>query len=334
MGCPHKCVFCDQKIIASNISFPDVKKEVNDFLVNRREKDAFLEIAFFGGSFTAIPYETQKKLLKEAQSYINSGEVTSLRVSTRPDAISDEALKILKNSHVKTIELGVQSFSDDVLTLSRRGHLQRDIFKAAEKIKSWNFNLGLQIMPGLPGDSKENINSTTEGIIAVSPNFIRIYPTVILKGTILEKMYNSGEYTPLSLEEAVDITSNIYSKVTKHKIKVIRMGLQPTEELLFKDSVVAGPFHSAFGELVKGSVALRELCCCLDDYFHLTKKVNKVTIRVPYNKVSVYAGHKNVNKKILKNKYNIDLIFEKSKGIERKIIIISDKTEKEYNTII
>lgn len=334
MGCHHKCVFCDQKIIASSISFPDVKREINDFLITRRIKDAPLEVAFFGGSFTAIPYKTQEELLKKAQPFINSGTVNSLRISTRPDAVSDEVLEFLQNYHVKTIELGVQSFSDNVLFLSKRGHLRKDIFHAVEKIKSWNYNLGLQVMPGLPGDSKKTIKSTIEDIIAIKPNFIRIYPTVVLRGTLLEKMYNSGEYTPLSLEEAVEITSDVFTKVTRHNIKVIRMGLQPTEELLFKESVVAGPFHSAFGELVKGNIALKDLCSFLDDYLNAIKKVYELVIWVPYNQISFYVGHKGVNKRILRDKYNINFTVLGSKKIVKKVLITSCHGEKEYNAVL
>lgn len=257
LGCPHNCVFCNQDSITGSVQKVDsefVKNTVDTHMKTINKEDTIIEISFFGGTFTAIEIEKQRELLAVAKEYKDNNKIDFIRLSTRPDAINENILKHLKEFTVDIIELGVQSLDDEVLRLSGRGHSSSDVYEATKLIKSYGFILGHQIMIGLPGSNFERDILTAEKIIEMKPDVCRIYPALVIKNTPMENMYLSGVYKPYSLNEAVDVSAIIYSKFEKSNIKVIRMGLQPTEEINEGSEIVAGPFHPAFRELVESKI--------------------------------------------------------------------------------
>jgi histone acetyltransferase (RNA polymerase elongator complex component) len=252
MGCPHCCVFCNQWRISSASKKADaqkIKETIELYLSHIGSSVKKVELAFFGGSFTAIPSEEQIMLLSVVKPYIQDGIIDSVRISTRPDYIDRGKLDLLAEYNVETVELGVQSFNDKVLEYAERGHSAEDVYRAMEILGLYQFRTGIQLMPGLPGDSF--LISRNSAVIAadLAPDDARIYPLVVLKGTRLEKMYSEKKYTPLSVEEAVEVSAEMYKIFSEKDINVIRIGLHPLD--LEEETVVAGPYHTALGFLVK-----------------------------------------------------------------------------------
>ncbi|MBR0366603.1 MAG: radical SAM protein, partial [Clostridia bacterium] len=231
--------------------------------------ESSVEAAFFGGSFTGIPISEQSALMERVQPYIESGRIEGIRLSTRPDYINDEILENLKRYNVTTVELGVQSMSDEVLRAANRGHTRADAEEAARLIKKYGIGLGLQMMTGLPGDTHDTAIDTAKRIIALMPDCVRIYPTLVIKDTYLEKLYRDGRYTPQTVDEAAELAAELIVMFENEGITVIRVGLQPTEEINSGASVVAGPFHPAFGELAESAIyyniAKSKLCGPVSD---------------------------------------------------------------------
>lgn len=256
-GCPHNCVFCNQNLITgstSNVNSKYVKDTVEAYLKTLPKKNAVIELSFFGGTFTAIPIEKQTELLEVAKFYKDKGYIKYIHMSTRPDYIDEAILSNLKKHSVDIIELGVQSMDEEVLLKSGRGHTAKDVVNASNMIKKYGITLGHQMMLGLPGDTFKKDIETTEQLICLKPELMRIYPSLVIKDTPMEKMYVQGKYTPYSLEEAIKISKVIYGRFIANNINVIRVGLQPTEEINVGRDIVAGPFHPAFKELVEGSI--------------------------------------------------------------------------------
>lgn len=256
-GCPFDCVFCNQKRITGQINEvtpDDVTRTIETYLKTLPNENSSVEVAFFGGSFTGIPIDEQSALMQRVQPYITSGRIDGIRLSTRPDYITEEILENLERYGVTTIELGVQSMVDEVLKSANRGHTREQVETAVKLIRKFKFSLGLQMMTGLPGDTNENAILTAERIIALNPDCVRIYPTLTIRDTYLEKLYNLGKYKPQTLDEAVLLCKELLLMFEKNNINVIRVGLQPTEEINSGVSVVAGPFHSSFRELVESSI--------------------------------------------------------------------------------
>ncbi|MGI5978054.1 MAG: elongator complex protein 3 [Oscillospiraceae bacterium] len=257
LGCPANCVFCDQRKISGSVQPADaetVRRAVLEGLAkNPTHMD--MQLAFYGGSFTAIPVMEQEALLDAALPFLLSGELRSVRLSTRPDAIDEETLDRLRRYGVKTIELGAQSMDDEVLRRSGRGHTAAQTETAARLIKNAGFELILQMMTGLPGDTKEKTTETARRLIALSPDGVRVYPTVIVEGTPLEALWRRGEYREHTVDEAVDWCATILPLFAEAGIPVIRLGLNPTEELTGGEAI-AGAYHPAFGELVRSRILL------------------------------------------------------------------------------
>ncbi|MGL5634845.1 MAG: elongator complex protein 3 [Sarcina sp.] len=269
-GCPHDCAFCNQaKITGENtdeISGPKFKLEnsvnakfvkdtIEEYLQTiKKDKDTILEVSFFGGTFTAIDIKKQKRLLAVAKEYKNNGIIDYIRLSTRPDYINDEILNHLKSYDVDIIELGVQSLDDEVLIQAARGHNVEDVITASKLIKEFGFVLGHQIMLGLPGDTKEKNIASVEKSISMEPDLCRIYPTLTIKDTPMEIMYNKGIYKPYTLDECIDIAKECYKLYYDAGVNIIRVGLQATDNITDGADVIAGPFHSAFRELVESSI--------------------------------------------------------------------------------
>lgn len=252
IGCPNMCSFCNQHIISGRqetATAADVHDAVKTAL-DSGCRDG--QLAFFGGSFTAIERSYMLELLSAAKPHIDACEITGIRISTRPDAIDEEVLQILKEYGVEAIELGAQSMDDEVLRLNRRGHSSDDVRNASHLIKSFGFELGLQMMTGLYGDSDAGAIKTAEELIKLQPDTVRIYPTVVLEGTELGDLYNQGKYKPQTLEEAVPLCATLLTMFEEAGIKVIRLGLHSGGNV--EDGYVAGAYHPAFRELVEGRI--------------------------------------------------------------------------------
>lgn len=256
-GCPFDCVFCNQKHITGQQKEPDendVRTTIEQYLKTLPEKDAFVEAAFFGGSFTGIDVSVQRRLLGAAYEYVKDGRIDGIRLSTRPDYISAEILDMLSEYSVTTIELGVQSMDDYVLKCAGRGHTAAQVTDAVRLIRRYPFRLGLQMMTHLPGDTDEKSVMTAEKIIELKPDMVRIYPTLVIKDTYLEKLYREGKYAPHTVDGAVSLCKRLLPMFENAGIPVIRVALAVTDEISPGGSLVAGPFHSAFRELVESEI--------------------------------------------------------------------------------
>lgn len=299
-GCPHQCVFCNQDRIAGKyeeVFADDVRKAIDEYLKTINSKGATIEVSFFGGTFTAIDVNKQKELLEVAREYKEKGLIHKIRLSTRPDAILPYILGYLKEYKVDIIELGVQSLDDEVLRKSGRGHSVNDVIVASRLIKEAGFTLGHQIMPGLPGDNFEIDIETTKKSIEMKPDICRIYPSLVIKDTPMEDMYNRGDYIPYSLDEAVYISGEMLKLYTDAKIKVIRIGLQPTDTITTGKDIVDGPFHPAFRELVEGHL----ICETLDKKCPREKDI---IIEINEKDISkLYANKKQYFKEFLLNRH-------------------------------
>ena len=314
-GCPYDCVFCNQRRITGQIT-PTTPDEVTEIierhLLTIPAGGACVETAFFGGSFTGIPIEEQNALMDRVEPYIRSGRISGIRMSTRPDYVNREILDNLKRHHVTMIELGVQSMSDEVLKAANRGHTAYQAETAARLIKEYGIGLGLQMMTGLPGDTPEISKYTAERIISLAPDCVRIYPTLVIKDTYLEKLYRSGKYTPQTVEEAAKLAGELITMFEAAGIDVIRVGLQPTEEISRGASVVAGPFHPAFGELAEGEIYYRLASEQLEG---ITKDV---VIYVNPSEISKMTGNKKRNIIKLKKEKGINVKIKGDKTLEKR----------------
>lgn len=275
-GCPHDCIFCNQKKITGiekEITAFDVKKTIEDYLKTIKKEDAYIEVSFFGGSFTGIPMKYQNELLEVAKNAKDNGIIDAIRLSTRPDYIDEHILDNLKRYKVDVIELGVQSMDNDVLKASERGHNSEDVILAVNLIKEYGFKLGLQMMIGLPMDNMEKDLYTAREIIKLKPDFVRIYPSLVIKETELAKLYNNGYYKPLDLDEAISICKKLYIEFIKHNIPIIRLGLQTTEQISIEGDVIGGPFHPAFRELVESSILNDMAIYIINKYFQSSNDI-------------------------------------------------------------
>lgn len=321
LGCPNDCIFCNQKSISGqkkNMTKEEAKKIIDDYLENIKNEDAQIEIAFFGGSFTAIEVEKQEELLELAYEYVKNGQVESIRISTRPDSIDKETLKRLKKYKVKTIELGVQSANNYILKRSNRGHTFEDVKKASKLIRRYRFDLGHQMMVGLPESTKIDEINTAKALIKLRPKMVRIYPVLVIKNTKLEEEYKEGKYEPLPLVQAVETCKELVEMFVKKKIDVIRVGLQNTDEITNPEEktseVVAGPYHPAFRQLVESSLW----------YDAIVAKIKKLNVKVKEVEVTVnpadsnnVIGHKKENVIKLKDTYDVDLILKQDENIKQ-----------------
>lgn len=320
LGCPNDCIFCNQKSISGQekiISEEELRKTIEDYLKSFKEEEARKEIAFFGGSFTGIDVETQEKLLKVANEYIKQKKVDGIRISTRPDYINKDILKMLKKYHVKTIELGVQSTNDYILKRCQRGHTFEEVKKASKLIRRYHFNLGHQMMVGLPESTKLDELNTAKDLIKLKPKMIRIYPVLVIKHTKLAEEYVAGEYEPITLNQAVERCKELVYLFNKKKIQVIRIGLQNTDLITEpgadKSEVLAGPYHPAFGQLVEDSIWYDSI---VDKIKKFNVKVKEVNIKVNPIDVNNVIGHKKSNAKKLKETYEVDIKVEPDKTIK------------------
>jgi len=297
LACPHRCVFCNQSRISGRQTIPsasDVAGIVDRHLATIT-RGTSVQVAFFGGSFTGLPPGVQEEYLASVQPYLRSGAVSGIRISTRPDYITGEILEMLETYGVEEIELGAQSFDDEVLKAAGRGHTSRDITEAARLILSRKIRLGLQMMIGLPGDTAEKSMQTARAIVAAGAHSTRIYPTLVIKDTALARLHEQGAYVPLSLDEAVSWTKDLYRYFVQNSVTVLRTGLHPNEDFNNGESLLAGPYHPSFKELVLSAIWL--------DIFRqqLPASEGKLTIFVNPLQVNHAVGFGSANLNELKN---------------------------------
>ncbi|MFA9381337.1 MAG: elongator complex protein 3, partial [Acetanaerobacterium sp.] len=320
IGCPHRCVFCDQRAISGATKAPtpaDVRKacEIAQKSLGERVRDA--EIAFFGGSFTAIDRAYMTALLREAHACIGEMGFMGIRCSTRPDAVDDEVLALLEQYGVTSVELGAQSMDDEVLRKNERGHTARDVYDASQRIREHGFSLGLQMMAGLYGDTPEKTLATARAICTIKPDTVRIYPAIVMQDTALARLYREGEYTPLTLDEAVEICAQCLVLFAQNGVRVIRVGLHSSVDL--QKNMVAGPFHPAFHELCQSHLWLARL---LDELCAQDIACGDVTARVNPRNLSKLLGQRKKNVEILTGMhYNLTVYTDASLDLGALVVL-------------
>ena len=289
-GCPHRCSFCNQKTISGKtkkLTVEDIDEAVK---IASADGDGKGEIAFFGGSFTAIEKSYMVSLLERAKLYIDEGLFEGIRISTRPDCINEEILILLKKYGVTSIELGCQSMNDEVLLLNGRGHTSDDVVKASELIKEYGFEFGVLMMTGLYGDSDETAIKTAEKLIALSPDTVRIYPTVVLEGTRLSELYKAGEYKPQTVEEASELCARLIPMFEEKGIRIIRLGLHSGGNV--EEGFVAGAYHPAFKEICESKIYFQNI---LKEIRRENIPKGDITLTVNKKCVSALVGQKRSN---------------------------------------
>jgi len=300
LACPHRCIFCNQNHITSKEHAPTLQetKKIIDEHLKTLPKEAEIDIGYLGGNFTGISKEQQKAFLQVARKYIENNQVQGIRVSTRPDYISSEILDLLAHYGVTTIEIGAQSMDEEVLQKAGRGHSVKDTEKASAMIVERGFHLGLQMMLGLPEDNDEKSLHTARRIVGLGATSTRIYPTLVVRNTPLEEMWSSGKYQPLTMEQAIERTRKLIPIFEEGKVKIIRIGLHPSEGFLDGSQLLAGPFHQSFRELVMTEVWSKRL-----KNHHWSKKKNQVTLRVNPHEFNTAVGYQAKNKKMLSKRF-------------------------------
>jgi histone acetyltransferase (RNA polymerase elongator complex component) len=298
-GCRHRCVFCNQSIISgARAQIPTaevVRRQVSPFLDLKGRRRGTTEIAFYGGNFLGLPTAEIDACLDAAAAYVRNGAADGIRFSTRPDSVTGARLEQIAAFPVKTVELGVQSLDDGVLRRIRRGHTAADSEIAVTQLQRRGYEVGCQIMTGLPGDDDAGAMATARRIADLSPDFVRIYPTVVLAGTELAEWYRAGSYTPVPLEACVDLAAVLYRIFCGRGVRVVRMGLQATGQLDSGGRVLAGPYHPAFGHLVHSRIFLEQALAAVRQLALRARKVEGILLRVNPRDESRLRGLKNGN---------------------------------------
>ena len=315
-GCPNSCVFCNQKKIngrETDVTMEDLRNTIEMYL-ETLPKNSKKEVAFFGGTFTGISMGLQKEYLETAYEYIKKGEIDGIRLSTRPDCINYEIVEQLKKYGVTTVELGVQSLDEEVLIATERYYPVSVVEEACKILKEYGIKLGIQLMVGLPKSTFDSDYETAKKVLEMKPDMVRIYPTLVIKNTKMEQMFYQEEYSPLSLEEAIERTKKIMALLESNGINIIRVGLQPSEDLREDGVVLGGPFHPAFKELVETEI-----------YHNFFKKIiekeKELNIIANEKSISKLVGIKKANKLRLKECFNIKI----DNSIEQENLIVNGK---------
>ncbi len=306
-GCPHACVFCNQRRISGTIkdtTVEDVDNIIKEYLDYYLNTDKKIEIAFFGGSFTGIDLSLQEAYLKVAYKYIIDGKVDSIRLSTRPDYINDEILTLLTKYGVKTIELGVQSMNDEILDKAKRGHTRDDVINASNLIRQYGIRLGHQIMIGLPYSSIDSEVYTIKECLKLEPEQLRIYPVYVIEDSELYDMYEAGEYKALEIGEAVNRCVAVIHECQKTNVQIIRLGLQSTSEITAKNANIYGPVSDNFAEYVMAALIRERI------ENEIVNKDGDIVVYVPKRYISATIGPKKINKIYFENKFNVKYIVK------------------------
>ncbi len=302
LGCPHTCVFCNQNHI-TGAEKPVTKCDVVSAIetgITRAKSDGKITLAFYGGSFTAIPVKTQEELLDAAQPFLRDGKLSDIRVSTRPDCVDEATLDRLRRYGVNTVELGAQSMCPEVLAAAERGHSVEDTERAAKLVHNAGFELILQMMTGLPEDTPLRSVETAKRLIALRPDGVRIYPTVIIRDTALYSMWRAGTYKEHTVEDAVELCATLLDMFEEARIPVIRLGLNPTDSLSDGEAV-GGAYHPALGELTRSRRYLRKMERLVSE----SDRGKDVVFAVSPGRVSAAVGQKRMNVKILRDNFGI-----------------------------
>ncbi|MGB2690450.1 MAG: radical SAM protein [Desulfobacterales bacterium] len=305
-GCPHQCVFCNQTSITGvgrdTVSPEKVERQIYEFLKYKGNDHRLVQVAFYGGNFLGLEKEYFKRLLNVSAKFVKNKEIDAIRFSTRPDTIDHDRIEIIKNYPVSTIEIGVQSMNDRVLAMAKRGHSASDTQRAVALLKDRHYQIGLQMMVGLPEEDEAGSLSTAYRIGELEPDFVRIYPTIVLKNSLLARWYENGTYRPWSLERSVAHVKTLYLFFKKKNIPVIRMGLQASEDLDSGAAVLAGPYHPAFGHMVHSKIFLDIATEIME---HKSVSHDTVTIKVHPKSISKMRGMKNSNMETLKRRFRL-----------------------------
>lgn len=300
-GCPFQCIFCDQRQISGACKSPaptQVRDYIKDMLCSFTNPHARVEVAFFGGNFTGIPMQEQRAYLEVVQEFMAVGKVHGIRLSTRPDYLKAETIALLKEYGVSCVELGVQSMDKAVLLQSKRGYTPADVETACALLWDSGLKFGLQMMVGLPGDSLDKAKYTANRIVSLGADETRIYPALVIRNTEMEMLWRQGEYTPLSLEDAVSWCAELLPIFEQANVRVLRMGLHPSEGLLSGDSLMEGPFHPAFGQLVETALWRAKF-----KDLETKERTQNISIEVAAEDFAAAVGHGGVNKQMLKQWY-------------------------------
>lgn len=302
-GCPYRCIYCQQEKITSHSTRPVngsvIKQTLNRAIKSTRfDTSRDPEVAFYGGTFTGLPASRMEELLGAVTPYLKQGFFRSIRVSTRPDSLGKKQLDLMRRLGVFTVELGTQSMDDRVLELSRRGHRAGDTVESVHLLKQHGFRVGIQLMPGLPGDSEERFMRTVEEVIKLRPDMARLYPTIVIKGTELAEWYREKKYHPLSLEEAVKICKESCTRLEGNGIPVIRIGLMSSPSLLRDGQIVAGPWHRAFGFLVRSAIHQEKI----EPFLPKRGSFARIRLRAPYREIPLVKGYKNLGLRLIEDK--------------------------------
>lgn len=301
-GCPHKCIYCRQDKITGQsekkIRAADVVRVIEQAKKSPKFNNAQTrEAAFYGGTFTSLGIEYMRELLRAVAGFIKDAAIDTIRVSTRPDEIDETRLEIIKSYGVTTVELGVQSMNNDVLRRSGRGHSAEDTVAAVSLLRKYGFKTGVQLMPGLPGDTGEIFKTTIDRVLELAPDIARLYPAIVIKGTGLAKLYKAGKYSPLPLDEAIETCAIACERLEQQNIHVIRIGLMSTPSLLEEGEIIAGPWHNAFGFLVRSNIYFKKIT----PFLPAAGSASQIGIRIPEREIPLLRGYENVGfKKIEK----------------------------------
>ncbi len=311
-GCPHQCLFCNQQSITGQSGGArrvkvEIGRTIEEWLTRSPGRNE-VQVAFYGGSFTCLSVEEQVEMLSSVRSFLDSGRVDSIRLSTRPDCIDRDVCDLLQEFGVKTVELGVQSMDDHVLKKSQRGHTVLHSTEAFLLLREAGMQVGIQLMVGLPAETTISFLHGIGEVIRLQPDFVRLYPVLVVKKSGLQGLYNRGEYHPLSLHKAVALTAKGYLRLHRAAIPVVRMGLQPSESL--ERSLIAGPYHPSFGELVQSRI-----------WFNRIRK--KLVTLHPGKKVAISVSHRDLSAVNGMNKKNIKRLNEL--GFRDRFMITADK---------
>ena len=323
-GCRNQCIFCNQKGITGVNHIPC--EDELDALMPLGGSD--YELAYYGGSFTSLPFETMEAYLKFAVKMRQQGRIGSIRVSTHPSTVNEKTIGLLKFYGVNTIELGVQSLDDEVLARAGRDHGKSEVLYSMFLVKNNGFNLGVQLMTGLPLDTEYKVFKGIKEIIPFAPSMVRIYPLLVLAGTPLAAEYRQGTYSPMSLDDAIQLVRDMYAVFSYYQIPVIRMGLQPTEDLRTEsDLLLAGPFHPSFGHLVKSALWLKQAEMVLRD------APNEVKLVVAKDDMPLLFGENGANMKLLSQERRIKVSGKGNKRGSIQVYTGIKGQEKLYKTL-
>lgn len=311
-GCPFRCIYCDQEKITGQSKTSVDRDFVRQILDKAVESVRFSsrsrrEVAFYGGTFTSLPITKMIELLEAVHPYLRQGLFESIRVSTRPDKIDKERLEFMKSFGVSTVELGAQSMDKEVLRLSKRGHTPGDTISSVHLLREYGYHVGIQLMPGLPGDCEDIFLRTIEKVINLRPDMVRLYPAIVIRGTELAKWYLEKRYQPLTLKNAVRLCQESCIRLEKEGIPVIRIGLMSSPSLLQEGFIVAGPWHTAFGFLVRSGIFQKRI----EGYLPKAGEAAEIGIRVSGGEIPLVRGYKNQGLRLIEKKTGAKITYIK-----------------------